>query len=181
MLQRKESSDKVQRNANYAAGPMPTYQSIAWEYAGSALGLTLKDLDSRNTCKMTLNDTLSNILSHILNCEKAGKKECIVSISSKLIKQVLQIMKDNKYIGDFKEEGGEVKKYLKINLLGKINKCGAIKPRFSTKKDQLEKYEKRFLPAKDFGIIILSTNKGLITHYKAKEKDLGGRLISYVY
>jgi len=140
----------------------------------------LKKLDLKNTCKMTLNDPLSNVLSHILNCEKVGKTECIVQPSSTLIKKVLQIMKDNKYIGDFKEELGRGGK-IKINLLGKINKCGVIKPRFSVNKDQMEKYEKRFLPAKDFGLVILSTNKGLITHYKAKEKGIGGRLISYVY
>ena len=129
---------------------------------------------------MTLNDPLSNILSHLLNCEKIGKKECIVNISSRLIKKVLQIMKDNKYIGDF-EETGIIKKSLKINLIGNLNKCGVIKPRYSVKKDDIEKYEKRFLPAKDFGIIIISTNKGLMTHYELKEKDIGGVLISYVY
>jgi len=129
---------------------------------------------------MTLNDSLSNALSNILNCEKARKNECTVKPSSSLIKRVLHIMKDNKYIGDFKEYQGRGN-YIKINLLGKINKCGSIKPRFSVKSDQLEKYEKRYLPAKDFGIIIISTNKGLITHYQAKEKGLGGRLISYVY
>ena len=129
---------------------------------------------------MTLNDPLSNVLSSILNCEKIGKKECIVKPVSSLIKKVLQIMKDNRYIGEFKEYPGRGG-YIKINLLGKINKCGVIKPRFSVKKDQIEKYEKRYLPAKDFGIIIISTNRGLITHYKVKEKSSGGRLISYVY
>lgn len=129
---------------------------------------------------MTLNDPLSNVLSSILNSEKVGKKECTVRPSSKLIKKVLQIMKDNKYIGDFEEFEGRGG-YIKINLLGKINKCSVIKPRFSVKKDQIEKYEKRFLPAKDFGIIIISTNKGLVTHYKVKEKDIGGRLIAYIY
>ena len=129
---------------------------------------------------MAINDPLSNVLSHILNCEKSGKKECIVKPISSLIKRVLHIMKENKYIGDFKEYPGRGG-YIKINLLGRVNKCGVIKPRFSVKKNQLEKYEKRYLPAKDFGIIIISTNKGLITHYETKEKFTGGRLISYVY
>jgi len=129
---------------------------------------------------MTLNDPLSNVLSNILNCEKAGKKECTVKNSSSLIKKSLQIMKENKYIGDFKEFKGRGS-HIKINLIGKINKCGVIKPRFSIKKNQMEKYEKRYLPAKDFGVIIISTNKGLITHYQAKEKGIGGRLIYYVY
>lgn len=130
---------------------------------------------------MALNDPLSNVLSSILNSEKIGKSECTVKPISKMILKVLQIMKDNKYIGDFKETDDGRGGYIKINLLKKINKCGVIKPRFSVKKDQIEKYEKRFLPAKDFGIIIISTNKGLITHYQAKEKDMGGRLISYIY
>lgn len=129
---------------------------------------------------MTLNDPLSNALSQILNCEKARKTDCTIKPSSSLIKKVLQIMKDNKYVGDFKEYPGRGG-YIKINLLGKINKCGSIKPRFSIKKNEIEKYEKRYLPAKDFGIIIISTNKGLTTHHQAKEKGFGGRLISYMY
>ena len=44
-----------------------------------------------------------------------------------------------------------------------------------------EKYEKRFLPAMGFGILIVSTNKGLMTNAKAKEQNLGGTLISFAY
>ena len=129
---------------------------------------------------MVLNDSLSNVLSQILNCEKAKKKECIVKSNSSFIKKILEIMKENRYIGDFKEDD-ERGTHLKINLLGKINKCGVIKPRFSVNKDQIERYEKRYLPAKDFGIIIISTNKGLMTHYISKEKRIGGKLIAYIY
>ncbi|MBS3150603.1 30S ribosomal protein S8 [Candidatus Woesearchaeota archaeon] len=130
---------------------------------------------------MTLNDPLSNVLSNILNAEKVGKKEYTANISSKMILKVLGIMRDNRYIGEFKETEYGNKSRIHINLLGKINKCSAIKPRFSIKIKDMEKYEKRYLPAKDFGIIILSTNKGLITHKEAKEQGKGGRLISYIY
>ena len=70
---------------------------------------------------------------------------------------------------------------IKVNLNGNINKCGVIKPRFAVKRKDFEKFEKRYLPAKDFGIIIISTPDGLMTHIQAKEKNLGGRLIAYVY
>ena len=89
-------------------------------------------------------------------------------------------MKDNKYIGDF-EETGIIKKSLKINLIGNLNKCGVIKPRYSVKKDDIEKYEKRFLPAKDFGFIVVSTSQGVMTHSEAKEKQIGGKLLAYCY
>ncbi|RMF55292.1 30S ribosomal protein S8 [Candidatus Woesearchaeota archaeon] len=130
---------------------------------------------------MTLNDPLANMFSSVLNCERIGKKECIVKPVSNMIKKVLDVMKEGMYIGDYKEiknqRGGE----LHINLLGNINKCGVIKPHYSVKKDGYEKYEKRFLPAKNFGILIVSTTKGMMDHESAKKKSLGGKLIGYCY
>lgn len=130
---------------------------------------------------MTLNDPLANVLSFINNYEKLGKKELTTLNVSKVIIKVVTIMQEEGFIGanELTENGrgGE----LKINLIGSLNKCGVIKPRHRVKVDQYEKFEKRFLPAKDFGVLIVSTNKGLMTHKKAKEQNLGGTLISYVY
>jgi len=130
---------------------------------------------------MSLNDTLSNALSAMLNAEKIGKSECIIKPISKVIKKVFGMMKDNGYIGDFREINDQRGNYMKVNLLGKINKTGVIKPRFSVTHDGFEKFEKRYLLAKDFGIIIVSTSKGMMTHLEAKKKGLGGSLISYCY
>ena len=124
-----------------------------------------------------MNDPLAAALSKILNAEKSGKKVCIISPKSKLIKKVLDIMNENGYIGSYKEN----KRELVVNLIGSINKCGAIKPRFSVKKNKYEKFEKRYLPAKDFGILIISTPKGIMTHYKAKEMNVGGKILGYCY
>lgn len=128
-----------------------------------------------------LNDSLANALSIILNNEKIGKSDCLVKPISKVIKKVLGVMKDNNYVGEFKEIQDGKGNLIKINLLGNINKCGAIKPRYSVKRDGYEKFEKRYLPAKDFGIIFVSTSLGIMTHYDAKKKGLGGRLLAYCY
>ncbi|MBN2142000.1 30S ribosomal protein S8 [Candidatus Woesearchaeota archaeon] len=130
---------------------------------------------------MTLNDPLANVLSQIVAYEKAGKKEIVTKSNSKIIKTVLKIMQDNHYIGGFEELEDSKGNLLKIFLLGKINKAGVIKPRFSLKNDGFEKFEKRYLPAKDFGLLIVSTPEGFMTHYEAKKKAIGGRLISYCY
>ncbi len=128
-----------------------------------------------------LNDPLANALSAILNAEKIGRKECVIRPSSKVIIKVLSVIKDNLYVGDVEEvkdtRGGSIK----VNLLGNINKCGAIKPRFSVKKNLYEKFEKRFLPAKDMGVIVVSTPKGIMTQADAKKKGIGGRLLAYCY
>ena len=129
---------------------------------------------------MSLNDPLGNVLSHIHNSEKASKKECTLP-SSKLIIKVLNIMKDNHYIGDFEKLLDGKSGLLTIRLLGSINKCSVIKPRYPFKKTAMEKFEKRYLPSKGFGIIIVSTSKGVMTLENAKALNLGGRLLSFVY
>ena len=128
-----------------------------------------------------LNDPLADLLSNILNASKSGKTNCISKPSSKLIENILSIMQNHKYIDSYELIENGKGKIIKVNLIGRINKCGAIKPRFSIKKENYEKFEKRFLPAKDFGIMIISTSKGLMTHYEAKEKNMGGKLIAYIY
>jgi small subunit ribosomal protein S8 len=130
---------------------------------------------------MSLNDPLSNVLSQINSYEKIGKKELTTLNNSKTIKKVLAIMQEYKYLGGFDEIKDSKGDSLKIYLLGNINKTGVIKPRFSVKKETYEKFEKRFLPAKDFGVLIVSTSEGMMAHTEAKKKALGGKLISYCY
>jgi len=70
---------------------------------------------------------------------------------------------------------------INVKLVNKINKIGSIRPRYPCKIDEIEHYEKIYLPASGFGIIIMSTPKGLITHYEAKQNRTGGTLIAYCY
>ena len=128
-----------------------------------------------------LNDPLANVMSLIVNNEAIGKSECTIKPVSKVIKEILQVMKDNGYIGDFKEVVDSRGNYINLTLTGSINKCGVIKPRYSVKREEFEKFERRYLPAKDLGIIFVSTPKGITTHYDAKAKKIGGKLLAYCY
>ncbi len=130
---------------------------------------------------MSLNDPLANIMSQLFNCDKLGKKDCEVRPVSKMIKNVLTILKDNGYIGNFSIEEDKRGGFIKVDLIGNINKCGVVKPRFSVTKNEYEKFEKRYLPAKNFGILIVSTSKGVFIHKEAIEKGIGGKLLVYCY
>ncbi len=130
---------------------------------------------------MVLNDTLSAALSNAMNAERISREEAVIFPASKIIKQVLSVMHKSGYVGELKEIQDSKGNRLKVKLLGKINNCCAIKPRFSVTLKEYEKFEKRFLPAKDFGIIVVTTNKGIMTHLQAKEKKLGGKLLAYCY
>ncbi|MHA1743838.1 MAG: 30S ribosomal protein S8 [Candidatus Heimdallarchaeota archaeon] len=127
-----------------------------------------------------LHDPLADALAAIKNAERVGKKECVVR-ASKVIKAVLKVMQEKGYIGAFEfiDDGRSGK--FKIELKGKVIDCNVIKPRFSMGLDEFEKYEKRFLPARSVGLLILTTPKGIMDHNKARELHLGGKLLAYVY
>lgn len=115
----------------------------------------------------------------IKNFEAIGKKECDVPASS-LIKAVLKIMQERKYIGKVKLIPGRGGKF-NVELLGRVNDCSVIKPRFSVSRDEFTKWEKRFLPAKGVGILILTTSKGVMNQEEAKKQGIGGQLLGCVY
>lgn len=130
---------------------------------------------------MSLNDPLADALSHIKNTERVGKMECTIKPASKLIGNVLSVMQESGYIDEFEfEEDGKAGLF-KVRLCGKINDCNSIKPRFHVGVKEYEKWEKRLLPARDFGVLIVTTSNGVISHKKAIADGVGGQLLAFVY
>jgi len=119
------------------------------------------------------------MMNDIMNCKKANKRETVVIPVTKLILEVLKIMKKNGYVEDFRIEDDKFKKA--IVKIVKLNECNAIKPRFYVKKKEIYKYIARYLPSRSLGILIVSTNKGIITQDEVIAKNIGGSLVAYCY
>lgn len=130
---------------------------------------------------MVVVDVLANAMTTIKNTEARGKSECVIYPSSKLVIAVLNVMKQYGYVSDFEyiEDGRGGK--IRVSLLGRINDCGVVKPRFPAKKDDFTKWREKLLPSRDAGILILSTSQGVISDRDAEAKGLGGILLAYVY
>ena len=128
-----------------------------------------------------LNDPLANALSLMKNAEIKGKGTCTIQPSSKLIGGVLNLLKEKGYINEYEYlEDGKAGVF-HVKLKGNINNCGVIKPRYPIKREDMEKWESRYLPARDFGLLILTTTQGIISQSEAKKKGIGGKLLAYVY
>lgn len=126
-------------------------------------------------------DSLNDAMGVIKNAERVGKGECVVRPSSKLIGRVLKVMQESGYIKQFELVEDGRSRMFKVALGGQINDCGVIRPRYAVKVSDLEKYEARYLPAQDFGVLILTTTRGVVTHMDAKKGGVGGRLLAFVY
>ena len=123
-------------------------------------------------------DIIADSLNMIRNSVRARKETLEIKRISNLLVEILKIMKQKGAIKRYKIDSK--KKTIEIDV-GKLFECRAIKPRFTVKKTDIEKYRRRFLPARDIGTIIISTNKGLMTHEEAVNQELGGALIAYFY
>lgn len=122
-------------------------------------------------------DIIADALSEVMNAKRARKNMVVVDRFSKLLLRILEIGKNLGYIETYKTDGTK----LEITISEKLNECKVIKPRFNVNKEKMDKYMRRYLPARDMGAIIISTDKGLMTHGEALEKNIGGALIAYFY
>ena len=125
-------------------------------------------------------DKLADAINVIKSHERVGKSECTI-YSTKLIRAVLDVMAKEHYINGYQEFSDRYAKRAKVSLAGRINKIGVVKPRYAVTRAEIQKYEERYIPSRDFGILILSTPKGIITNREARAMGIGGRLLAYVY
>ncbi len=130
---------------------------------------------------MSLVDPVIDALTIIRNAENSSKKECKLSHASNLLGEILKVAKENSYIESFEKHEENKKVSYNVKLSGKMNTCKGVRPRYAVRKNEYEKYEKRYLPARDVGLLVISTSQGVMTHAQAKAKGLGGRIVAYMY
>jgi len=123
-------------------------------------------------------DVVADGLNMIRNAKRAKKNSVKIKIISNLLVEVLKIMKQKEAIKKYKINSKD--KSIEV-VIGNLVECKAIKPRFTCKFDNIEKYRRRYLPARQIGTMIISTNKGLLTYEEAQEEKIGGCLIAYFY
>ena len=130
---------------------------------------------------MPATNILANLFVTLFNTESRRKGDCLVFPTSKIGIEVLKTLQKNGYIGEFEHVDDKRGGKFKIHLLAKITKCGAISPRFKVKKDEYSYWEQQYLPSYDRGMLLVTTNQGVMSHHDAWNKGIGGFLIGYVY
>jgi len=125
-------------------------------------------------------NTIADSMNMLKTAEMARKKEVVISPASNLVQRILRILQSNAYIGEFERYDDGRQGKFKIALLGKINEAkGLIRNSYYV--SQFEALERRLLPAPGLGIIILSTNQGVMSMKEAEERNIGGQTLCYVY
>jgi small subunit ribosomal protein S8 len=125
-------------------------------------------------------DHLADALNTMKTHEFVGQNQCTVR-ATKLVGDVLTLLKQHKYLKDFKKVENGRSGFFEVVLDGRINDCGVIKPRFPVKRTEWPKKEEQYIPGVGVGMLIVTTPQGIMTNADAEEKKIGGRLLAYVY
>ena len=132
----------------------------------------------------TMTDPIADFLTRIRNAYRAGNR--IVEIpSSKMKVDITKILCEKGYILSYKIVEGTPYNTIKIALkYHPQTKVAAIKKIERISKPGLRKYtDVKDMPRvlNGLGIAILSTSKGIITDKEAKQLNVGGEVVCYVY
>ncbi len=123
-------------------------------------------------------DVIADALNAIRNAKKARKEVVRLGRTSKMLVEIFKIMKNKGAIKKYKIDAEN--RYIEVTL-GDFFECRVVKPRYSVKKDQVDRYRRRYLPARGIGTVVISTNRGLMTHKEAEQNGLGGSVVAYFY
>lgn len=131
-----------------------------------------------------MTDPIADYLTRVRNAIMAKHK--VVAIpGSNLKKEMTKILLDQGYILNYKfvedDKQGIIKIALKYDPVSKVN---AIKSLQRISKPGLRRYtNSKAMPRvlNGLGVAILSTSQGVMTNKKAKELNVGGEVLCYIY
>ncbi len=124
---------------------------------------------------------LANACKVINNANRQRKREVFIKHTSKELKEFLMQMKKHGYISSLAFVQSVNKEKALVGLNGRLNKCGAILPRFRYKCNQIMATANSIKPARQFGHVIFNTVKGVMDHNEANEKNAGGHILGFFY
>ena len=131
---------------------------------------------------MTMTDPISDLLTRIRNGQQV-KKASITFPSSNIKLAILKVMKEEGYIRDFTLSEDTKGKVIQISLKY-FHGEPVIKEIVRISKPGLRVYSSvKNMPVykNNMGVSIISTSRGVMTNFKAKEVNIGGEVICRIY
>ena len=122
-------------------------------------------------------DVVADGLNQIMNAKRIQKQELVIKRYSKVLLALFEMMKERGHI-DFSVAAEA--KTVSVKIV-KLNECRAVKPRYYVGAGDVDKYLRRFLPSRNFGTLVISTNKGMLDHKEALKENVGGSVVAYFY
>ena len=132
---------------------------------------------------MQITDTIADMLTRIRNAASA-KHDSVDIPASNVKKAIAKILQDEGYINSFSVAEDEKQGVIRVSLKYGANKSQVITGIRRVSKPGLRVYSNvEDMPKvrKGLGIAILSTSKGIMTDKQARNANVGGEVLAYVW
>ncbi|HET7828116.1 MAG TPA: 30S ribosomal protein S8 [Candidatus Limnocylindrales bacterium] len=132
---------------------------------------------------MNVSDPIADMLTRVRNASRARHTEVVVP-ASRTKREIARILKEEGFIADVREERAGPAQMLRIELKYVDGKVPVVSGLKRISKPGLRVYaQKTDIPRVlgGLGIVIVSTSKGIMTGSQAKQAQLGGEILAYVW
>eukprot|EP00703_Trepomonas_sp_PC1_P002682 JAP93924.1 Ribosomal protein S15A [Trepomonas sp. PC1] len=130
---------------------------------------------------MVRSNILRDALKSIGQAQQSGKRQVLIRPVNPVVVEFLKQMQTTGYIGNFTVVDDRRGNKCVIDLVGRLNKCAVISPRFDIAHADLEKWTNNLLPSRLFGHVVLTTSQGIMDHNEAQKRHLGGKILGFFY
>ena len=132
---------------------------------------------------MNISDPIADMLTRVRNASRARHTEVVVP-ASRTKREIARILKEEGFIADVQEERAGPSQMLRIELKYVDGKVPVVSGLKRISKPGLRVYaQKTDIPRVlgGLGVVIVSTSKGIMTGSQAKQAQLGGEILAYIW
>lgn len=127
-------------------------------------------------------DPIADMITHIKNAGNAGKHNLVIGYS-KLKHDIAEVLKDEGYVKSVEKKTSGAKNFLSIDLFveNRLPKVKGVKRHSKPSKRIYKKATEIRAVKQGYGLLVLSTPKGVMAGYKAKKAGVGGEALFSIW
>ncbi len=132
---------------------------------------------------MNISDPIADMLTRVRNASRARHQEVLVP-ASRTKREIARILKEEGFIADVREEREGPTQLLRLQLKYVDGKVPVVSGLKRISKPGLRVYARKTeIPRVlgGLGVVIVSTSKGIMTGQQARQAELGGEILAYVW
>jgi small subunit ribosomal protein S8 len=132
---------------------------------------------------MNVSDPIADMLTRVRNASRARHPEVIVP-ASRTKREIARILKEEGFIADVREEREGPAQLLRLELKYVDGKVPVVSGLKRISKPGLRVYARKTdIPRVlgGLGVVIVSTSRGIMTGTQARQAELGGEILAYVW
>jgi small subunit ribosomal protein S8 len=127
-------------------------------------------------------DPIADMITHIKNAGNAGRENVVVSYSN-MKADIAKVLKEGGFIKNFEKKSKGSRHHLSLDLFveNRVPKIKGVKRISKTSKRIYKKHSEIRAVKNGYGMLVLSTPKGVMAGHEARKQKFGGEVLFSIW